>query len=170
VKGEILRQEVDAQGMVIGIEFKETDENTYRSLVRQMFSAPESWRREKEERGFLLDLILPVLGLVGPWKKDRDLNRVHPRFPVQKPCTLMTDGADFAGTTVDISYSGLSMVTLNSKEITLPLENTCLQLEDIALMVTPIAAERVGKHNKLHLKVKAIVKGEKAWENMAMLS
>jgi cellulose synthase (UDP-forming) len=170
LKGDILRQEKTTRGTEIGIRFREMDEKSYQSLVRQMYSPLESWKRKKAEKGLLRDLVLPVLGLIGPWKKDKNLTRLHPRLPVHRDCTFISDQERFNGTTVDLSYSGLSIQIEPVEDKDLVRENVLVEMNGILLKVFVVAVENERYQYTLHLKVQTIEKGERSWENMALPS
>jgi cellulose synthase (UDP-forming) len=170
IKAVILRQEKDKEGIIIGMRFKDIDEDTYHSLVRQMYSPPESWVEEKTKRNLARDMMFPILGIIRPWRKGRDLKRLYPRLSLQKACYFIVDGERFSCSTIDVSYSGLSILIKDARGDTYKFEDARVEINGIELKVTVVAMERIKNDIKLHLKVKTIEKGEKAWKTLSLPS
>jgi cellulose synthase (UDP-forming) len=172
IPGHITRQEVDRHRVMLGIKFEDMAEEHDRSLVRQMYSPPESWEEPEEEAGgFLEDAVVFGRALLSPWKRERDLKRLHPRRPMKKPCTFIPAGGEAAhlrAETVDASYSGLS-IRVNSGARNIDMAGDArVEVEGVGLLVAPVAMERESEFSLLHLRVKAIEHGEPEWKTLTL--
>jgi cellulose synthase (UDP-forming) len=174
VSGDIMRQEEEADGNVIGIRFRDIDVATYRSLIRQMYSPPDSWsEKEINTRRLARDILLPIIGVLRHLRKDKEKKRRHPRLPIEMDC-LYVKGRDaldsVAAQTLDISFSGLSILIRNGEDMIHAGEDGLLRIEGIDLQVIVVASERMKKGLKLHLKINAILEGEEKWKSLSLPS
>jgi cellulose synthase (UDP-forming) len=174
IPGRITRQERDRHSVMLGIRFEDMEEEHCRSLVRQMYSPPESWEEPEEEAGgFLEDAVVFGRGLLSPWRKDRELKRLHPRLPLRKPCTFIPGGAEAShlpAQTVDASYSGLS-IRVNSGAHHIDVAGDArVEVDGVGLLVSPVAVEKEPDSSLLHLRVKAIEHGEAEWKTLTLPS
>ncbi|MEJ2191624.1 MAG: glycosyltransferase [Nitrospirota bacterium] len=168
VKGLLRRQEQVEEGLEVGIEFRDVDEETSRSLVRQMYSPTESWQEpEGAPGGFLQDLRVLGRALWRPWKKDRAARRLHPRQPLVRPCTLTTaEGAEpLPARTLDVSRTGLALRLRSAGGCPEVLSTVRVEFDGMEVEATVMAREK-GLHPTLHLRVEQVAAGSTIWEEL----
>lgn len=172
LRGAIRRQEKDGETVVLGIRFRDVGEEERRSLIRQMYSPPESWREEERGRGgFAQDVMLIAKGMVRPWRKDRELKRLYPRISHAQACSFIVNGSSrrtYPARTVDISYSGLSILLEDKAEGIDMTKGSRVQMDGIGLRVEVVARSRRRGKVRLHLRVKAIESGDTLWRNFTL--
>jgi cellulose synthase (UDP-forming) len=167
VKARLLRQEPTREGMVLALKFTPYETQTKHALLRQMFSPPESWAQDEPPGASapLLDILLPLKGLLRAFRGGRTLQRLYPRVELRSPCSLrLRDGAMLQCMSRDVSYSGLSVLLEkmphglpDAREVLveLPREGVKLKAQVVAVQDATV-----------HLRVKEICSGGERWEEL----
>jgi len=173
LRGSIRRQEKDEEGVVLGIRFRDAGEGERHSLIRQMYSPPESWQEtDRAKGGFAKDMMLLGKGMVRPWRKDRELKRRFPRISHSQPCSFIVNGAAqraYPARTVDISYGGLSILLEDMTDGIDVARGSRVQIDGVGLKVEVVARSHHRGKVKLHLRVTAIESGDTLWRDFTLL-
>ncbi|MGW8272482.1 MAG: glycosyltransferase [Thermodesulfovibrionales bacterium] len=173
VAATVLRQERHNGGFIMALKFRDVAEDTYQSIIRQMYSPLDSWSENGGKSSTVLkDAALPLIGVIRRSRAEKALRRLHPRVPVRRECSLVLDGRiDIRCHTVDVSYAGLS-VRLNgtSGKIDSWSDPLSVSLGGVVLHASVVAQEAAKNGSTLHLKILNIERGEDEWRTVAASS
>lgn len=163
LKGTIVRQEPEDGGQAtLGIRFVELDRRTSEALIRKAFSSSEVFRDEAiagaDMWGSFWSLLTASVRLRDRLRPSR---RRMLRMELQKPCSLRVDGSLLSGSTRESSFAGLSAVFPGSHE--LHAQACALSIEDVELIVSPVASVRRRGETLMRFRVESITRGERQW-------
>jgi cellulose synthase (UDP-forming) len=118
IKGRVIRN--DSQPLErtnVGIRFLDVSDAQHQSLIRQMYSSPNSWIQvQRDPYTTWRSFSYLVTSSLRTFIKEKALRRFSPRLPKQIVCKLISGQRVLKGTTENIGSSGLS-VRLMSDEI-----------------------------------------------------
>lgn len=127
IRGEVIRNDVSLSGQAnVGIRFLDVNEAQHQSLVRQMYSSPNSWEQVRwipstTWRSFAYLATSSLRAFI----KEKIHRRFSPRLRKHMKCELVAGDQVFKGITEEISNTGLSVrLETNenlSKEVTVHL-------------------------------------------------
>jgi cellulose synthase (UDP-forming) len=165
LKGTIVRQDLEQNGeATVGVQFEDLDERATRALIGRSFTPMDPQPGEATPGGGVLASlwsVLSVLSRVG--KSLRPSNRRMPRLPLARACELRFEGNLLAGTTVDVSFAGVSVAFPGSHEVR---SQACvLSIDDVELAVSPIESVPRGDETLVRFRVETIAKGEPTWQH-----
>lgn len=117
IEGEVIRNDSLPSGRAnIGVRFLEVSEVQHQSLIRQMYSSPNSWQRLQQATFTTWgSFVLLATSSIRAFIKEKVLRRFSPRIKKQMVCELVVGERVFKGITEDISNTGLS-VRLETEE------------------------------------------------------
>ncbi len=114
MKGRVIRYERRSDGMpYVGISFIDPPEEDRRSLIRQMYSIPDSWDSPPETRskGVLRSLGFMATSWIRAFASGATRRRMMVRKELALRCELMLDAGIIKGVTQDIGLNGASIRT-----------------------------------------------------------
>jgi cellulose synthase (UDP-forming) len=126
-KGQIIRNDSPpSERAKIGIRFLDVTEAQHQSLIRQMYSAPNSWEQpQRDPSTTWRSFTYLATSSLRTFIKEKALRRCAPRLPKQMMCELISGQRVFKGTTEDLSDTGLSVRVVTdeilSSEVTVQL-------------------------------------------------
>jgi len=122
LKGEVIRNDSSSPSEPdgetnVGIRFLNVSDAQHQSLIRQMYSAPNSWEgierpRSSSWHSFFVIATSPLRAFI----KEKVLRRFSARVPNHWDCELVTGERVLKGVTENISSTGVS-VRVTSREI-----------------------------------------------------
>lgn len=122
LKGEVIRNDSSTAAKPdgetnVGIRFLNVSDAQHQSLIRQMYSAPNSWEGIERPRSsiwhsFLVIATSPIRAFV----REKLLRRFSARVPKHWDCELVTGDRVLKGVTENISSTGVS-VRLMTREV-----------------------------------------------------
>lgn len=111
IPGKVIRNDASPSDQAnVGIRFLDVKEAQHQSLIRQMYSSPNSWEQVRWApsatwRSFAYLVTSSIRASI----KERVLRRFSPRLRKQMKCKLVAGEQVFQGITEEISNTGLSV-------------------------------------------------------------
>lgn len=165
LNGAIVRQELQRTGAAtIGVQFEDLGHSTTRALIASMFSSDEKQPDEATVGAGAFGSLWSLLSVLTQLRERlRPSRRRTPRLSLAKACGLQCDGTVLPGTTLDVSFAGMSVLLPGRHELS---SRACvLSIEEVELAVKPIECVARGCNTLVRLRVEAILKGGPIWQS-----
>lgn len=108
--GMVMRNDILNQGEMVsvGLHFMKVSEENRQSIIRMMFSSPDTWSSPpKASAGLSLSFLTMVISPVRLFLHEKVFHRYYPRIKKEIPCEIIKNGTVNKGTIEDISYTGV---------------------------------------------------------------
>jgi len=118
IKGQVIRNDsLPPEKAKVGIRFLDVSDAQHQSLIRQMYSSPNSWAQvQRDPYTTWRSFTYLATSSLRTFLKEKALRRFSQRLPRQVVCELISGQRVFKGTTENVSSAGLS-VRLTTDEI-----------------------------------------------------
>ena len=165
LKGRVMRNDRKGDGTIhIGISFVNVDEESYRGIIRQMYSPPNSWEGlHRAKSGIFPSMKSLILSPLRAFLRERVLKRFSPRVPLSLPCRVETPSGAIEGRTVDISYTGMSIRLDKGID---PGDKIMVRIDGHCLKAIPVWQRRSGGWNHVGVRFSDPSEGVRLWRGL----
>ena len=111
INGEIVRNDsLPSEHAKIGIRFLDVSDAQHQSLIRQMYSSPNSWEPvQRDPSTTWRSFTYVATSSLRTFVKEKTLRRFSPRLQKQMVCELISGQRVYKGITENVSSTGLSI-------------------------------------------------------------
>lgn len=141
-----------------GIRFRDLTEEQHRSIIRQMFSAPDVWAgaHDRVEAGALQSLARIVTSALRARTPAVEMQRKSLRFGIAEECEVRIDERIMEGRLCDVSRNGLAVEVMGKipeepRKVTVLLSDPADH--HLRLGCAPVYSRRAGSWMRLGLRV-----------------